>query len=119
MLAAFAQRRFEGGHSGAGAGGDDQLRGRIEGDADEVAGRERPGGLDRAKHAEFGAATLDEKRLALCGGVDDGGNDAGFVGRRVRHAVSSNGNTLLGLSSQSGSQADLMRRCWSSSVGVN
>ena len=50
----------------------------------------------------------------------------GLVGRRQlprsddrlgeRSCGGSSGNTLLGLSSQPGSNADLMRRCWSSSV---
>ena len=40
---------------------------------------------------------------------------ATFAGNRV----SANGNTLLALSSQPGSKADLIRRCWSSSCALN
>ena len=93
--------------------------------------------LHRAQHAELGAVAADQQRLARLRprrrqrrrcrprprGAQTGISEASTtssarVMRSGRRRSTQRRNTLCGLSSQSGSKAVLIRRCWSSSCAA-
>src|SRR6185312_8388085 len=114
VLSALGQLRRQLRQRGPGTGRDDELLRRVQRDAGQLPRGQTPRRLHRAQHAQFGGVSLNRQRLAGLGRGADGGDDV-----LLRHAAVCSGKTLLGLSSHSGSQSDLIRRCWSSSTGVN
>ena len=102
---------------------DDQLLRRVERDARRGRAVERrPRRLHRPQHAEFGAVALDQQWLASRGGAPRSRRPRprrpGGAISLIMHAAERE-TPCSGLSSQSGSKADLIRRCWSSSTSVN
>ena len=89
--------------------------------------REAARRLHRAQHADLGAVAADQQRLArpaqlatmrlaTAASLDRALARSRQRARCARMAGLRSGNTLAGFSSQPGSNADLMRRCWSSSL---
>ena len=108
MLALGGGCRDQFGQRRAGAGGQHQFLGGIEGDPGQTGGGKAGIGPHRAQHGLLAAGTLNAQRA---GGVADRGDHAGFVRRGHARNAAVSGKTLLAFNSQPGSKADLIRRC--------
>lgn len=76
VLAAGGEGGFEFGERGAGAGGDDEFAGGVEGDAGEILRRQGAGGLDGTEEAGLAVAAGDGKGFVGVVGLADGFDDA-------------------------------------------